>query len=178
MTGGWAVFGRPNNAQYTTLAAAQLARPAQLTWSNYAELKHIYTAIFRTRTSFTNATHRCKLVSLQDFRNVSGGPVAATSATDHNALSNRNATYSHPIGAVYGTISGAIPFYSTTTNGLEESESLTWDNTTKRLHCSNATVPTSATDTGIKGDICWDDGFVYVCTAPSVWKRAALTTWS
>jgi hypothetical protein len=129
MTGGWSVFSRPHNAQYTTLAAAQLARPAQLTWSNYAELKHLYTAIFRTRTQFTNATHRCKLVSLQDFRAVAGGPVAATAATDHNALSNRGAVNSHPIAAVYGSIDGAIPFHSTSSSGLEESADLTVDTT-------------------------------------------------
>jgi hypothetical protein len=137
MVGGWAIFARPHNAQYTTLATAQLARPSQLTWSNYAELKHIYTAVFRTRTQFTNATHRCKLVSLQDFRNVSGGPVTATAATDHNALSNRGATNSHPIGAVYGTISGAIPFHSTSSLGLVESASLTWDNVNEVLSLPN-----------------------------------------
>jgi hypothetical protein len=129
MTGGWAVFSRPHNAQYATLAAAQLARPAQLTWSNYAELKHIHTAVFRTRTQFTNATHRCKLVSLQDFRNVSGGPVTATAATDHNALSNRGAINSHPIAAVYGVINGAIPFHSTSSLGLVESADLAVDAT-------------------------------------------------
>jgi hypothetical protein len=100
MTGGWAVFGRPHNAQYTSLALAQAARPSQLTWSNYAELKHLYTAIFRTRTQFTNVPHRCKLVSLQDFRLVAGSPVAGISATDHQALSNRAAAGSHPAAAI------------------------------------------------------------------------------
>jgi hypothetical protein len=35
----------------------------------------------------------------------------------------------------------------------------------------------TATSTGVKGEICWDDGFIYVCTATNVWKRAALATW-
>ena len=129
MTGGWSVFARPHNAIFANLSSAQAARPAQLTWSNYAELKHIYTAVFRCHNNYTNSVHRAKLVSLQDFRNVAGGPVAATSATDHNALSNRNAIYSHPIDAVYGTIDGAIPFHSTTSLGLVESADLTVDAT-------------------------------------------------
>jgi hypothetical protein len=177
MTGGWSVFARPHNAQFATLALAQAARPNQLTWTNYAELKHLYTAVFRTRAQFTNAPHRCKLVSLQDFRLIAGSPVAGISATDHQALSNRISLNSHPVGAISGAAGGSIPFVDSSTLALAETTNLTWNNTTKRLHCSDATVPTSATDTGIKGDICWDDGFVYVCTAPSVWKRAALATW-
>jgi hypothetical protein len=106
MTGGWAVFARPHNAQFTTLVLAQTARPSALTWSNYAELKHIYTAIFRTRAQFTNVPHRCKLVSLQDFRLIAGSPVSGISATDHQALSNRTATAAHPATAVITDATG------------------------------------------------------------------------
>ena len=38
-------------------------------------------------------------------------------------------------------------------------------------------TPASATDTGTVGTICWDSGYVYVCTATDTWKRAALSTW-
>ena len=40
-----------------------------------------------------------------------------------------------------------------------------------------AKTPTSATDTGNAGDICWDTNYVYVCVAANTWKRSALTTW-
>lgn len=113
--------------------------PAQLIWSNYAELKHIYTAIWGCRSGFTNATHRCKLVSLQDFRNVAGGPVTATSATDHNALSNRGAAFSHPIASVYGVVGGAIPFHSAASSGLAESGDFMWDAANGRLGIGTAT---------------------------------------
>jgi len=86
MVGGWSIFGRPHNAKYTSLATALAARPTQLNWSNYAELKHIYTAIFRVNTGWANS-HRCKLVSLSDYRTVAGTPVAAVAPTNHAGLS-------------------------------------------------------------------------------------------
>jgi len=86
MVGGWSIFGRPHNAKFTSLATALAARPTQLIWSNYAELKHIYTAIFRVNTGWANS-HRCKLVSLSDYRTVAGTPVAATAPTNHAGLS-------------------------------------------------------------------------------------------
>jgi hypothetical protein len=86
MVGGWSIFGRPHNAKFTSLATALAARPTQLNWSNYAELKHIYTAIFRVNTGWANS-HRCKLVSLSDYRTVAGTPVAAVAPTNHAGLS-------------------------------------------------------------------------------------------
>jgi hypothetical protein len=86
MTGGWAIFARPHNAKFTSLALAQAARPSQLTWSNYAEIKHLYTAIFRVNTTWGN-THKCKLVRLDDYRTVAGTPTAAVNPTSHSALS-------------------------------------------------------------------------------------------
>ena len=38
-------------------------------------------------------------------------------------------------------------------------------------------TPASATAPGNVGDICWDAGFVYVCTATNTWRRSALTAW-
>lgn len=131
MVGGWAIFARPHNAVYASLAAASAARPSALVWSNYAEIKHLHTAIFRVNTTWTTVTHRCKLVSLQDFRTVLGGPVSSTAATDHNSLSNRAATLSHPASAIYGTIDGGVQFHDVASNGLLSSSDFTWNNTTK-----------------------------------------------
>jgi hypothetical protein len=39
------------------------------------------------------------------------------------------------------------------------------------------TAPATAGATGTAGDIRYDTGFIYVCTATNTWKRAALTTW-
>ena len=38
-------------------------------------------------------------------------------------------------------------------------------------------TPSSASDTGNQGDICWDSSYVYVCTATNTWKRSAIATW-
>lgn len=38
-------------------------------------------------------------------------------------------------------------------------------------------TPASASASGQKGQICWDSGFVYVCTATDTWKRSALSSW-
>jgi hypothetical protein len=38
-------------------------------------------------------------------------------------------------------------------------------------------TPASSGAAGNQGQICWDADYIYVCTAPSTWKRAALTTW-
>ena len=37
-------------------------------------------------------------------------------------------------------------------------------------------TPSSSSATGVAGSMCWDTGFVYVCTATNTWKRAALST--
>lgn len=39
------------------------------------------------------------------------------------------------------------------------------------------TAPSSATDTGILGEIRYTASFLYVCTATDTWVRAALSTW-
>ena len=38
-------------------------------------------------------------------------------------------------------------------------------------------TPASATATGTKGQIAWDENYIYVCTALNTWKRVALATW-
>lgn len=37
-------------------------------------------------------------------------------------------------------------------------------------------TPASSSDTGKAGSICWDTGFIYICTATNTWKRVALST--
>lgn len=37
--------------------------------------------------------------------------------------------------------------------------------------------PASASDTGTTGDIRFTSTYIYVCTAPNTWKRAAISTW-
>ena len=38
-------------------------------------------------------------------------------------------------------------------------------------------TPSSATDVGNQGDICWDSNYIYVCVSSNTWVRATLSTW-
>lgn len=38
-------------------------------------------------------------------------------------------------------------------------------------------TPSSSAAPGVAGQICWDSGFIYVCTSASTWLRATLGTW-
>lgn len=46
-----------------------------------------------------------------------------------------------------------------------------------RLRLPTSKTPSSASDTGTQGDICWDSSYVYVCVATNTWKRTAISTW-
>lgn len=45
------------------------------------------------------------------------------------------------------------------------------------IRLRTAKTPASAAAAGNAGDIAWDTGFIYVCTATNTWKRAAIATW-
>ncbi len=38
-------------------------------------------------------------------------------------------------------------------------------------------TPASAAAAGTTGQIAWDSGFIYICTATNTWKRVAIATW-
>ena len=42
---------------------------------------------------------------------------------------------------------------------------------------ASSSAPSSATDTGVPGDIRYDSSYVYICISNNTWKRASLTTW-
>ena len=42
---------------------------------------------------------------------------------------------------------------------------------------SNSKTPSSASDTGQAGQICWDTNYLYMCVATNTWKRIALSSW-
>jgi hypothetical protein len=45
------------------------------------------------------------------------------------------------------------------------------------LTVTSSYTPSSATSTGVAGQITWDANYVYVCTAANTWRRATLATW-
>lgn len=42
---------------------------------------------------------------------------------------------------------------------------------------TSGNAPATAASTGVVGQVEWDSGFLYVCTAANTWKRAAVATW-
>lgn len=45
------------------------------------------------------------------------------------------------------------------------------------LNLATSSPPTSPTDGGQRGDVAWDENFIYLCTAANTWKRAGLSPW-
>ena len=41
----------------------------------------------------------------------------------------------------------------------------------------NTPPPTNSTSIGVKGDIAWDDGYIYICVSNNNWKRTQLNSW-
>jgi hypothetical protein len=46
-----------------------------------------------------------------------------------------------------------------------------------KMRLRTAKTPSSATDTGNAGDICWDSSYLYICTATNTWRRIAHASW-
>jgi hypothetical protein len=46
-----------------------------------------------------------------------------------------------------------------------------------KISLRSAKTPSSSTDTGNTGDICWDSAYIYICVATNTWKRVAISTW-
>jgi len=45
------------------------------------------------------------------------------------------------------------------------------------LNVTTSYTPATSSSTGVKGQITWDNSYVYICIATNTWKRAALSTW-
>ena len=70
---------------------------------------------------------------------------------------------------------------STTPNALRTYDGTVWQSLLSTggdtIRVGTSKTPTSASDTGSQGEICWDSNYIYVCIATDTWVRAALSTW-
>lgn len=89
-TVGTAVYIRPHNATFGSITAARAADFNSLVWSELplAENKVLYKVIYECRDVYTNATHRCKISEVADYRLASSVPIGGSSVNDHLLLSN------------------------------------------------------------------------------------------
>jgi hypothetical protein len=66
---------------------------------------------------------------------------------------------------------------STTSTKIEGTSSSTLIVSGQNLRLVTQRTITTASDTGVKGDICHDSNYIYVCVATNTWKRVAISTW-
>jgi hypothetical protein len=58
------------------------------------------------------------------------------------------------------------------------SPSTNLDINSNKFRVRNSKTPSSTSDTGNTGDICWDSSYIYVCTNTNNWTRTPISTWS
>ena len=67
---------------------------------------------------------------------------------------------------------------STTKLGvLTDTPTVALDINSDTIRIRTAKTPASASATGSVGTICWDTGYIYVCTATDTWERVAIAGW-
>ena len=63
------------------------------------------------------------------------------------------------------------PLYATDTKELYIHDG------TKYIPLITNATPSSASDSGVKGQIAWDSNYIYICSATDTWLRVAIATW-
>jgi hypothetical protein len=58
------------------------------------------------------------------------------------------------------------------------SPSTNLDINSDKFRVRNSKTPSSTSDTGNTGDICWDSNYIYVCTSTNSWTRSPISSWS
>ena len=140
-------------SQYSTLSAAQTgALYSNLTFGSLLtpEQKVLYRIIFQTSTTFTNTPH-AMVAEVVDLRVVADSTIAATSVTEHNLLSGRDAAGAHPATAI----------------------SVTTSSFTRVLNASDTDVQTSLND--IDGQVNKFFGQLLLTSTPAHTSRATIT---
>jgi len=77
---------------------------------------------------------------------------------------------------VYNHATNNMTFVTNTTLGM----TLTNGNQLKiegGLTIADPSIPASSSASGTKGDIAYDDDYIYICISTDTWKRSPLTTW-
>lgn len=78
------------------------------------------------------------------------------------------------VGSVSGQAQEVLKLYTKSINSINQSTMVFYGD---KLNIRNPKTPASATASGLRGDICWDNNYVYVCVADNTWKRSYLSTW-
>jgi hypothetical protein len=112
----------------------------------------------------------------------------STTTTERASISMSGGGGEMRLTAGYAGYGGFTTFYA---NGSERaridtsgnlgigtsSPSAALDVNSDKIRLRTAKTPSSATDTGNAGDICWDSSYLYICTATNTWRRIAHASW-
>lgn len=111
---------------------------------------------------------------MQSFRNAAGGSLNV------QYLDIDNGSYQIQSGITNMDFknSGNVTFSNSGSVGIATTSPSTYlDINGNKFRLRTAKTPSSSTDTGNAGDICWDTSYIYICTATNTWKRVAISTW-
>lgn len=108
---------------------------------------------------------------IQGIRLTSG---VASGSSQFSAIRIESSNWAY---GIYQVESAVDNYFNGDTGFGDNSPTAKVDINSDILRLRTSKTPSSASDTGNQGDICWDSNYIYVCTASNTWKRAALSTW-
>jgi len=125
----------------------------------------------KKNTEITGSLTGSEYISLADFKNFLIGTLATLST---NTSSNRS-TLNLLLNSDLFINDNGINFVAISSANKE----IYSDNLKANAYKVSAlnTAPSSATDTGVAGEIRYTADYIYVCTATDTWKRVAISTW-
>jgi hypothetical protein len=113
---------------------------------------------------------------------VRGGVIAAGNGTIFGGISYSTrpeigAISNHPVGFITNNTTQMLLDTSGNLGIGTGSPTAVLDVNADKMRLRTAKTPSSATDTGNAGDICWDSSYLYICTATNTWRRIAHASW-
>lgn len=192
----------PGQSVFPSLTDAQVENIFSLALGSLPspEFAQLYKITFGTNGSYDSAIGRCRIEAVEKIIGSSIRVSFNQALGDHSQLSGRSAPNAHPVGAIQGTISGAVIYND---NGpLSEDARLIWDELTgtmyiqgslgtyalpvQNIKVENLAVsgsmifnptgpePTSINDAGTEGEIRYANNFWYLKVG-GFWRRGSLS---
>jgi hypothetical protein len=174
-----------NGAGYASLNVA----PSTAARLDIIQAWNTTSAALRFGNTTSNATTKLGRITCRHYTNAQKdvilffGDVNATSGSSYgNAATNIVFMTGANTTAGTGNLTmevtdGKVGINTATTASDYDSATAALDIDADLFRLRQSKTPSSASDTGDVGSICWDSGYIYICTATNTWERAAIATW-